>query len=425
MCFAPTGCGDSFQDIERDEDSGVPAPLADGGGGSTTDAGPNADADVDAASTAKFTLSVGPELYIAPGEQNITLAVSITRAEGFDDPVTISVNGLPSAVHVGPLTLTDNATGTLVFGADPSALIGGATITVLGIAGRLSASASLSLFIAGQWEFDANGAFVVPQVVPPTLDFYLWGGGGGGGGTSGNQNPTNGGHGGAGGAALGRVPVTPAEALTIQVGGGGQVKHSSSGSGGGYTALLRDTTPLLLAGGGGGGGYGYGISSTILGTDGGAGGGEAGGGAEGGAQGGTATAGGLGAGTHAMKDGTALLGGLGLGGTGVNSVPGALPGGGAASSGGGGGGGFFGGGGGKPYSGGGGGSGFAADSVLAIGESPRLLTGIGKTPPLTSSVYYAAGVGIGGTRSDAPGTSFGSDPTPGGNGRVVVVLAKP
>lgn len=395
VVFTSSGCGDGFEGIKDEGASDGSAPI------SATDA--DSDADV---APSPFSLSANvSSLYVGQGEQNVALTIAITRAEGFTTPVTISVNGLPSAVHVGALTLAGGDTsGTLLFGADPSAILGGATISVLGVAGEHSAGTSLTLFVAGRMDFDADGTFVVPQVVPPTLDFYLWGGGGGGAGIYGSGSGK--GHGGAGGAALGHVAVTPAEVLTIQVGGGGQAQNDRSGAGGGYTALRRGATLLLLAGGGGGGGYGY--------RPGGVGGGETGGngGTNDSGRGGTATAGGLGSGTHTGRDGAAWRGGIGLGGTNADSLPGASPGGGASGSGGGGGGGFFGGGGGGGACGGGGGSGFAHDSVLAIdavggGElkNPRLLVGDGQTPPLTSSAYYTAGVGIGGTQGSAEGSA--------------------
>ena len=443
VCFAPTGCGDGFQDIERDEDSGV--TTSDGGDSNVPG---NLDAGEDAATSSKFGISTSvSSIYLDRGEQNVALQVSITRAPSFTTPVTISVNGLPSAVHVSALTLADGDTsGTLFFGADPTAILGGATISVLGVAGDHTARTSLALYIAGQMDFDTDGSFIVPQLETPTLDFYLWGAGGGGGGTNDKRGATaavQGGNGGAGGAAVGRVAVTPGEQLTIRVGARGNVVAGPiAGSGGGFTSVMRGETPLLMAGGGGGGGHGFGYddgssAATGDGGDGGAGGGTAGKtGTFTGGQGGSANAGGA-AGNADVKGkaGESFLGGYGAGASATNGTIGGLPGGGGGYFGGGGGGGYFGGGGGGHYSGGsynrhgtggGGGSGYAESSVLPLNEGALLIAGASQTPPLTDSPYYVTGVGVGGTQGSCTGSPCVPVlPTPGGNGRVVVVLAKP
>jgi len=115
--------------------------------------------------------------------------------------------------------------------------------------------------------------------VPAGITYILakiWGAGGASGylqnGDPGWQYAWNGG---AGGFGRGIIPVTPAETLTIKVGGrgvrnpgttrayGGGGAHDTTGDniygggGGGYSGIFRSTTPLLIAGGGGGGGLSY------------------------------------------------------------------------------------------------------------------------------------------------------------------------
>ncbi len=109
--------------------------------------------------------------------------------------------------------------------------------------------------------------FTVPAGVTE-LTVKAWGAGGAGG-AGGTRVP--GASGGGGGFAGGTIAVTPAENLTVRIGGAGNGGVTGSpaggGGGGGYTALYRSSSPLLVAGGGGGGGAGAGgISYVGVGT---------------------------------------------------------------------------------------------------------------------------------------------------------------
>ncbi|MCA1807795.1 MAG: hypothetical protein LC687_08120, partial [Actinobacteria bacterium] len=96
-----------------------------------------------------------------------------------------------------------------------------------------------------------------------SVSVELWGAGGGGGGGS---SSSSGGAGGGGGYTAATIPVTPAETITIEVGGsGGAGDRSSGGSGtlsgdggggGGHSEVRRGGTSLAIAPGGGGGGGG-------------------------------------------------------------------------------------------------------------------------------------------------------------------------
>lgn len=108
--------------------------------------------------------------------------------------------------------------------------------------------------------FDTSGTstFAVPSgVTNVTIKAWGAGGGAGGGGAS-----DAGGAGGGGGFVQGNFNVTPAEDLSIFIGGGG-VGGSvgvppGGGGGGGYSGVFRSSTPLAIAGSGGGGGAGTG-----------------------------------------------------------------------------------------------------------------------------------------------------------------------
>ena len=215
--------------------------------------------------------------------------------------------------------------------------------------------------------------------------------------------------GGSGGYAEGAIPVTPAQPLTIAVGGGGAFWNYLSAAGGGYSGVFSSTTmsaasALMMAGGGGGAGDPTGCNANSTGGEGGGniggthgacsglGGSQSAGGAGGpGAAAGTSLAG-------AKAGGTTVQGGYLGGGSGGSSLTG----------GGGGGGGYFGGGAGAEAASlggaGGGGSGYLAPSVT----SGNSLNGSGSVPPNINDPNYIAGVGTGGGIA------------PGGNGLIVI-----
>ena len=403
-----------------------------------TDAG----ADATSASGA-FSLGVTPGMvFLDPGQQNVPLSVTVSRTGSFAAPVTVSINGLPSAVHANSLTLTaSDSTGTVNLGADANAVAGAAGITVLGVAGTDSASIPIALFVTGVVQtLTAAGTVTFASPIPPLVDFYAWGGGGAGGGinpSSGNTTPFRGGAGGAGGLAAGRVATSAGASFAVKVATGGALANGAGGSGGGYSVVARGATLLLVGPGGGGGGSGYAETNASDGTPGGAGGGATG--ANGGGLGGTSNAGGAADLCGSSCNGTApsagssLLGGAGGSEGPGMSMSGGSPGGGPSivrlPSGGGGGGGWFGGGGGgfkivdPAYiiyhgDGGGGGSGHLDPSVTPIGAG--LFRGSGTNPP--TPAFYRPGVAVGGIGAINDNATAA---TPGGPGCVVVVLAKP
>lgn len=430
-----------------------PAVLPPGTGQDGGSGGTNEDAGVTGRPpSGTFSVEVVPSrIYLDPGEQNVPVHLTLKRNEGFVAPVTITWNGLPSSVTPSSLTFAGPTTsGDVMLAAQADAKATTAGAKVLAVAGNDAAEIPVSVFVTGDLDVFANdGAFTVPSPAPPELAILAWGGGGGGGSInrSTNGSPYAGGNGGAGAWAGGLVAFAPNDKLDIRVGKGGEVTPQGGGSGGGYSSVTKDTTLLLLAAGGGGGGSGYAETNAANGTAGGAG-GAATGANGGGGRGGTAAAGGA-ADTcgKAACDGTPpsagakLTGGTaGYSGGATNTLAaGGAPGGGAtanrAPSGGGGGGGWFGGGGGGyriddpsfiVYHGNGGGGGSSyADATLVKPLTPTstalVLGGNGPTPPRTNDPRYRPALAIGGA-----GAVNGASPaTAGGNGRVVIVLAKP
>jgi len=85
----------------------------------------------------QYVLSVrkpDPDFFAAsiPGNNNMagttvwqggadTLDIVIHARDGFDQPITVTAEGLPPGLHAGPLTITANTRGTLVLWADDTA----------------------------------------------------------------------------------------------------------------------------------------------------------------------------------------------------------------------------------------------------------------------------------------------------------------
>jgi hypothetical protein len=257
-----------------------------------------------------------------------------------------------------------------------------------------------------------NQTFIVPGNIS-SLEFSMWGAGGGG--ASGGTDITLTG----GGAAFlsGTLVVDPYDTITVIVGQGGlpgylggnttmyggggaaaDTTTASGGAGGGRSAILLNGREIVTAGGGGGQGsrndtnYAGGGAANANGS-------QSAQGYSNGGTGGSSTISGIGA-LNALTGGYAQNGYY-------------LTGGAALNYGGGGGGGYFGGGGGAATlsnaaqtgnGGGGGGSYYNPNLVLSLVTN----NGTRGTPGGTTNEYYIAGIGQGGTRSNA-----------GGNGLVV------
>ncbi len=110
--------------------------------------------------------------------------------------------------------------------------------------------------IDGSQTFTHTGAdqsFSVPANCY-AITVKAWGAGGGGAGVA---------VGGGGGFAQATISTTPAESLTVKVGGGGNWLsvngiNSGNGGGGGLSGVFRSATPLIVAGAGGGAGGSWG-----------------------------------------------------------------------------------------------------------------------------------------------------------------------
>lgn len=188
----------------------------------------------------------------------------------------------------GNILTSNNSHATCALSGDTNALKAtnfGFTIpptaTILGVLAAIERKAATAGGPITSYSVAGTYSYVVPAGVT-SLDFTLNGSGGAAGTSSGG---TAGGVGGAGGKVVATIAVTPAETLTIVVGGVGA-----------RASVYRGATPLLIAGAGGEGGDAY------PGNAGGA------GGAGGGTTGGTGATGG---GTHAP--GTGGVGGSQVG----------------------------------------------------------------------------------------------------------------
>lgn len=125
------------------------------------------------------------------------------------------------------------------------------------VAGCVVASASLTTQVAWatttSFTSPGSSSYVVPSGVT-RLCIVATGAGGGGGG-----NASPGALGGHGAQVTAVIPVTPGDALTVNVGSGGGAGANtfgggSGGGGGGLTSVYNGSTAQVIAGGGGGGG---------------------------------------------------------------------------------------------------------------------------------------------------------------------------
>lgn len=104
-----------------------------------------------AAPAADFMLAINPtSLTLTAGALGQGTAVTATAVNGFSGTVTVSVTGLPAGVTVAPttLTLTAGTPQTLTFTAAASAVAGMSNVSVTGLSGSLTHTATLSLTVA-------------------------------------------------------------------------------------------------------------------------------------------------------------------------------------------------------------------------------------------------------------------------------------
>ena len=134
-------------------------PASDGSGGGGGDGG-----------GPDFQLSSSSSFVMVRQGGTQTGIISIIRSGGFNQPVPISVNGLPAGVTIDPLTIPDGASmGTLTFHAAMSAVQGGPILlNIDGNAAGLSRSTSLGLVVAGapgtlDQSFGNGGKVLIPQ----------------------------------------------------------------------------------------------------------------------------------------------------------------------------------------------------------------------------------------------------------------------
>ncbi len=107
--------------------------------------------NVAAAAPADFTLTINPtSLTLTSGTQGQGTAVTATAVNGFSGTVSVTVSGLPAGVTVAPttLTLTPGTPQTLTFTAAANAVAGTSSVSVTGVSGALTHTASLTLTVA-------------------------------------------------------------------------------------------------------------------------------------------------------------------------------------------------------------------------------------------------------------------------------------
>ena len=99
------------------------------------------------ASNLLASLTVAPSSALVPQGRTVLIAVTLARAVGFTDPVTVTVTGLPSGVAASPLVINGD-TGTLnLFASSSAALIENVAVAVIGSSGNSSAAGTLTLSV--------------------------------------------------------------------------------------------------------------------------------------------------------------------------------------------------------------------------------------------------------------------------------------
>jgi len=107
--------------------------------------------NVAAAAPADFTLAINPtSLTLTSGALGQGTAVTATAVNGFSGAVSVTVSGLPTGVTIVPttLTLTPGAPQTLTFTAAANAAAGTSSVSVTGVSGALTHTATLTLTVA-------------------------------------------------------------------------------------------------------------------------------------------------------------------------------------------------------------------------------------------------------------------------------------
>lgn len=107
--------------------------------------------NVSAPASAAFTLSTSTDRLPVITGSNASLPVTITRAAGFTDPVTISLSGLPSGASAAPVTIPSGQTTALV---TVSAATGAShsfptAVTVSGTSGAHRATSAVTVTVRG------------------------------------------------------------------------------------------------------------------------------------------------------------------------------------------------------------------------------------------------------------------------------------
>ncbi len=94
-----------------------------------------------------FTLSLLPATLGLPRGASATSMVTITAQNGFSSSVTLSAPGLPSGVAAAFAAPGNTGTSLVTFTASSTATVGSFPITVKGVSGALSSSASFTLTV--------------------------------------------------------------------------------------------------------------------------------------------------------------------------------------------------------------------------------------------------------------------------------------
>jgi len=105
---------------------------------------------VTAAPPPDFTLTVTPaSLTLTAGALGQQISVTAAEVNGFSGTVAVTVSGLPAGVTVAPstLTLTPGTAQTLTFTAAANAAAGTSSVSVMGVSGSLSHTATLALTV--------------------------------------------------------------------------------------------------------------------------------------------------------------------------------------------------------------------------------------------------------------------------------------
>ncbi len=99
---------------------------------------------------ASFDMAIAPARLMVRQGESAQVEVTVTRQEGFDEPIAVSLDGLPGGVQADPVTVGAGETaGTVTISVEGDSAQGAVDVDVVGTAADLARTGQLRLVVAG------------------------------------------------------------------------------------------------------------------------------------------------------------------------------------------------------------------------------------------------------------------------------------